>query len=207
MGKAAKGKKGPKNGHTTKSKDGKPIAQYGGLTAGNRAPKLTYVERGIKAVDKILVHRYIAQNSHLTIGEMKEKLSKQNREHIPLLEYMIIKVMLVCAQTGDPYRLTTILDQAIGKPTQEVKISKGDDLMSMSDEELEQERKRLAEEAKLHLEEHENSERYKEMIRRFQDRVRKEAEELEQQKTQDEIIELQSSDIKHLDIEEDEGNG
>lgn len=186
-----------------------PLTKSGELVKGKkgasgRGPKITLAEKGIKAVDKVLVLRYIAQNSHLTIGELKEKLSKENREHIPLLEYMIIKVMLVCAQTGDPHRLNAILDRTIGKVAQEVKISKGDDLASMSDEELEAERRKYVEESKLHLQWQENSERYQEMVRRFQEKVKKDQEELNSEKSSEEIIELTDSDVNNLDIEEGE---
>lgn len=104
-------------------------------------PNYELEERIVRNIDKSIISRYINLNSHLTVDEMKAKL--ENRGSIPFMEYMIIRAMVVCAQTGDPSRLSLFLDRTAGKVEQKIQHSVDDPYASKSNEELIQMKKQL----------------------------------------------------------------
>ncbi len=118
----------------TSFKKGNKIAAGNKSKAGQIASDRE--ERLTRKVDAGLVQRYITVNSHLTVDEMKERLHDHNRGQISFLEYMIIRTMVVCAQTGDPARLNTIIDRIAGKVPQKVTHGVDDPFEGKSNEEL-----------------------------------------------------------------------
>lgn len=101
---------------------GKPIAKGQKLGVGNKSkkdqPQYDREERLARKIDTSMVVRYVTLNSHLTVEEIKSRLNDRNRGKISFLEYMILRCMVVCAQTGDTNRLDMILDRLIGKVPQ-----------------------------------------------------------------------------------------
>lgn len=152
---------------------GKPFTSKSASKAGKKSsskgkPNYELEERLVRNVDKSLVSRYINLNSTLTVDEMKAKL--QDRGNIPFLEYMIIRVLVLCAQTGDPARLNAILDRSGAGPVKQiVKHEVDDPYKDKSDEELLQMKKDLEARNREIVKNIEESPRYKEQLQKLKD--------------------------------------
>jgi hypothetical protein len=110
---------------------------------GNTKAKPDREERVLKKVDAGIVQRYISLNSHYTLGELQNRLKDKNRKNMTMLEYMILRCMIVCAQTGDTNRLDTILDRIVGKVSQKIEHGVIDPYESMPTDDLIKLKKKL----------------------------------------------------------------
>lgn len=133
---------------------------------GNKSTKgqSTYrkEEKIIAIVDQKTISRYLSLNAGLTLSEMKEKLKERNRKNITMLEYMILRAMVVTAQTGDTTKLNFFFDRLVGRVPQVVKHGLEDPYESKTDEELMEIRRKLNETNRIIMNRIEQTDRVKE---------------------------------------------
>lgn len=121
---------------------GKPFTKGHRKSVGNKSKKgqlaLDVDELSKRAVDKELFDRYVRLNSHLTVKQLKERLSEEN---ITVWEYRIIQALI-----GQGSKFTNlggitfsqIVDRCVGPVAQKTIHAVEDPFAGKSTEELEQ---------------------------------------------------------------------
>lgn len=87
----------------------------------------------LKKIDNTTITNYITLNSHLTEAQLNARLRDKS---ISSLEKGIVRGLLEISKKGSLGFMSFYLDRLVGKPKQEIELSKKDPLKDLSPEEL-----------------------------------------------------------------------
>jgi len=115
----------------------KPKGFQKGNNFSKGAPKgaVTYDREALLArkIDNVTITNYLTLNSHLTEAQLNQRLKDPN---ISSLEKGMVRQLLAVSKDGAIGPLQFVLDRLVGKPKQEIELSKKDPLKDLSPEEL-----------------------------------------------------------------------
>lgn len=119
----------PKRKNQTSYKKGKKP------TGGAPKQRSSYDREALlaKKIDNVVITNYLTLNSHLSEEQLQKRLKEPN---LSSLEKALIKNLIFAADGADIQRLTFVLDRLVGKPKQEIELSKKDPLKDLSPEQL-----------------------------------------------------------------------
>lgn len=120
---------------TIKEKKPKGFQKGNTVGIGNKKNKTSYDAEQLllKKIDNTTIVNYLTLNSHLTENQLEQRLKDPT---ISSLEKGIVKQFLEISKHGSMGSLQFVLERLVGKPKQEIELSKKDPLKDLSQEEL-----------------------------------------------------------------------